>query len=497
MPTRVTESISLMISVEDYKSRIERIKKLIAAGDTYQVNFTDKISLQTAIPPAVVFETLSQHQPVSYGAFVHAADLHILSLSPELFFRTEQGTIVTRPRKGTMPRGLDTQEDVQASQRLQSDEKNRSEHVMIVDLIRNDLGRICTMGSVTVKDIFSIERYETLLQMTSTISGKLQPELTYSDIFHRIFPSGSITGAPKIRTMQIIRQLEEHPRGIYTGAIGFIAPNGISAFNVAIRTLLMKDGIAEMGVGGGIVADSTATEEYNECILKAAFLTRERHDFQLLETLLWNKGFYLLSMHLDRLKSSAEYFNFNFDPAAIESKLAASAKLLAPENPYRVRIVMNTSGEVTVTSSPLSSTQNFAHVRLSSERTHSHDVFLRHKTTWRELYEREYASALAGGFDEVIFINERGEITEGAISNIFVQSKRKLLTPPVRSGVLPGIYRRHLLQTLANAEECVLRVEDLATADAVFLCNSVRGIHKVKMLDLGQPGGNQSDEPSS
>ena len=485
IPARVTDDASLAISANKYESKIQQIKELIAAGDTYQVNFTDKISFQTPIPPAAVFESLLQHQPVSYGAFIHAADQYVLSLSPELFFKTEQGQIVTRPMKGTMPRGLDMEEDALAAQRLQCDGKNRSEHIMIVDLLRNDLGRVCTMGSVEVEDIFSIERYETLLQMTSTISGTLQPGLSYYDIFKRIFPSGSITGAPKIRTMRVIRELEEKPRGIYTGAIGFMAPDGLSKFNVAIRTLVLKDGIAEMGVGGGIVADSTAAEEYEECLLKAAFLTREHHDFQLIETLLWDSGYYLLSMHLDRLNSSALYFNFTFDPAVIEAKLDEPVKQFVPGEQYRVKLVMDASGGVAVNCSRLSTSHKFGRVRLSNERTYSQDVFLRHKTTRRELYEREYDKSSTEGFNEVIFKNEREEVTEGAISNIFVWSGDKLLTPPLRSGVLPGVYRRHLLETLTNVEERVLTVGDLETADAVYLCNSVRGLHQVQLLELG------------
>ncbi len=306
----IANNLTLGISQGEYCRRIQKIKDYIAAGDTYQVNFTDAVSFPMQSPVSATFETLLKNQPVSYGALLNVAGHQVLSFSPELFFRIDRRKIVTRPIKGTMPRGLDSVEDKHAVFRLQNDEKNRSEHVMIVDLLRNDLGRICTAGSIRVEDLFSVERYETLLQMTSTISGTLLPEIRYYDIFRSLFPCGSITGAPKIRTMQIIRELERNPRGIYTGAIGFMSPAGSCAFNVAIRTLVVHNGHAQMGVGGGIVADSDPEGEYRECLLKAAFLMRTRPDFQLIETMLWENGYRLESGHLDRLESSAAYFNF-------------------------------------------------------------------------------------------------------------------------------------------------------------------------------------------
>jgi para-aminobenzoate synthetase/4-amino-4-deoxychorismate lyase len=383
--------------------------------------------------------------------------------------------------KGTMPRGLDVGEDEEAAHRLQCDEKNRSEHVMIVDLLRNDLGRICAMGSVRVEDIFSVERYETLLQMTSTVSGTLRRGLSYYEIFKAMFPSGSITGAPKIRTMQIIREMERTPRGIYTGAIGYISPNRSATFNVAIRTLVLKDGEARMGVGGGIVADSDPSEEYRECLLKTEFLVRPPRDFQLIETMLWDGEFTLLALHLDRLKSSAEYFSFSCDRAAIRAQLIEASSLYQLRQRYRVRLLLNATGKVTLTSTkyPLDAPTGF--IRLSPERTSSNDLFLRHKTTQRNLYESQYAEARANGLDDTIFLNERDEITEGAISNIFIQQSDRLLTPPLSSGVLPGVFRRYLLETSAGAEEHILKVTDLESADAVLLCNSVRGLWKVRL----------------
>lgn len=502
-PSRFTESVTLTISEDEYNRQITKIKDYIQAGDTYQVNFTDSVTMQTTASPASAFAMLSESQPVSYSAFINTAGHHILSLSPELFFRIESGRITTRPMKGTMPRGLDPSEDAQQSLNLQNDPKNRSEHVMIVDLLRNDLGRICTMGSVHVDNLFSIERYETLLQMTSTISGTLRPSLRFYDIFKAIFPSGSITGAPKIHTMQLIGELERSPRGIYTGAIGFISPDKSAVFNVAIRTLVLKDNTAHMGVGGGIVADSTAAEEYRECLLKAGFLTHSRQPFQLIETMLWQQSkLRFLNMHLDRLESSATYFDIPFDRANILSQINATTNQLQPEESYRIRLLLDSSGNLTVAHEnfvpePESTTIS---VVLSATPTSSTDIFLRHKTTNRERYNLEYAQARSEDFDEVIFVNERGEVTEGAISNIFIQHAGKLLTPPLSSGALPGIYRLYLLETNPTAEERVLTLQDLEAADAVFLCNALRGMRKVTRLSLAarqlsrQPGSNSPNQ---
>ena len=484
VPARLAERVELNLSEQNYRACLDRIQQYIKAGDTYQVNFTDSVSLPVTAPPEAAFAVLVEQQPVSYGAFLNIAGRHILSLSPELFFKIEAGKITTRPMKGTMPRGLDAAEDAAAALRLRHDEKNRAEHLMIVDLLRNDLGRICSMGSVHVEDIFSVERYATLLQMTSTVSGTLRAGLSCYEIFKALFPSGSITGAPKIRTMQIIRELEQTPRGIYTGAIGFLSPEGSSAFNVAIRTLVLEDGHAHMGVGGGIVADSDAGEEYRECKLKTEFLVRERYEFQLIETMLWEENFFLLPLHLDRLESSAGYFDFQFDREAILGALAKFSERLPSEGRYRVRLLLHKSGKTTITATMLGEEEPAERVCLaclSTERTSSRDVFLRHKTTHRSLYDKEYAKARANGFDDVIFLNERDEVTEGAISNVFLQRGERLVTPPLSSGVLPGVLRQHLLLTRSTAEERVLSLPDLLGADGVFLCSAVRGLRRIRV----------------
>jgi para-aminobenzoate synthetase/4-amino-4-deoxychorismate lyase len=481
----ITNRALLGLEQNEYCRRVAKIKDYIAAGDTYQVNFTDSVTFDTSCEPLAVYESLMRNQPVGYGAWIHIGVRHILSFSPELFFHIDGRQIVTRPMKGTMARGMDLDEDERVALRLQRDEKNRAEHVMIVDLLRNDLGRICSVASVQAKDLFTVERYETLFQMTSTILGTLRPEVGYYDIFRSLFPSGSVTGAPKLRTMQIIRELERAPRGVYTGAIGMMGPGGACTFNVPIRTLVIRDGHARMGVGGGIVADSLPQDEYRECQLKAAFLTRMRPEFQLIETLLWNHGYSLLTEHMERLESSAAYFGFSLHLNEVISRLQTLSKSFEDDHAYRIRLLLQKNGELTIETMAYRPGRLTGHVKLSSARTTSTDVFLRHKTTWRNIYDHEYAQARADGFDDVVFANEKGEITEGAISNIYIEKDGMLLTPPLSSGVLPGVYRRHLLETHPHAAERVLTAEDLKAADAIFLCNSVRGVHRIAKLCTG------------
>ncbi|QNI37287.1 aminodeoxychorismate synthase component I [Edaphobacter albus] len=482
-PASFATYAALSIPQGEYEEKIDRIQRYIASGDTYQVNFTDRVAVYSQHSAAASFAALVAAQPVAYSALIHHDNRHILSLSPELFFRIEGNRIITRPMKGTMPRGLDLAEDEQQVARLQADEKNRSEHVMIVDLLRNDLGRICRSGSVHVEDLFSVERYQTLLQMTSTISGEPRSGLAFYDIFRALFPSGSITGAPKLRTMQIIQELERSPRGVYTGAIGYIAPSGDTTFNVAIRTVVLRDGIANMGVGGGIVADSNPSSEYRECQLKASFLTRQHQKFQLIETMLFDGTTVpYLALHLDRLSASAQYFDYSCDHNAIASRISSFASTL-PAARHSIRLLLSSDGEFTLTSSALAPDAPAIAVRISPHRTYSGDVFLRHKTTQRDLYNSELSRARAEGFDEVLFLNERGELTEGAISNLFIRRDCHLLTPPLPSGVLPGILRRHILTTDPTACEQILVLEDLNRADAIYLGNSVRGLRQVTRLE--------------
>ena len=477
---RAPAAMDLNLPKAEYLAKIQEIQELIAQGETYQVNFTDQISF-AAPSPAALHSTLAGQHPVSYGAYLNLSDHQILSFSPELFLRIRNGVVDTRPMKGTIPRGLDEEEDVAQSERLRNDAKNRAEHVMIVDLLRNDLGRICQPGSVQASNPYTVERYQTLHQMTTMVSGKLSPDVTHYEIFRSLFPCGSITGAPKIRTMQIIRDLERRPRGVYSGAIGFFAPDGLCTFSVAIRTLIVKNGIAHMGVGGGIVADSDPRDEYNECLLKASFLNHRREDFELLETLLWQHDYRLLDYHLDRLGSSARYFGFRFDREQLLQQLRQVSAEFVVGKSYRVRLALDDSGRATLQSTEFVAQKTRGIIRITADHTRSDDVFRRHKSTVREPYDRLYAQALAEGLDDVLFMNEREELTEGAISNLFVEKDGIWFTPPLACGVLPGVFRRHLLETLPNVKERVLRVGDIKAADAIYLCSALRGLRRVHL----------------
>ncbi len=476
------------ISRNRYAQKIAEIQEQILSGNTYQVNFADQLSFDFSGSPEAMFAALIESQPVQYGAFLHAENWHILSFSPELFFRQHGRSIVTRPMKGTARRGADNAEDECIAHWLQNDPKNRSENVMIVDLLRNDLGRICEFGSVKVDNLFAVEKYETLFQMTSSISGRLRPGWRYSDIFESLFPCGSVTGAPKHRTMEIIEELEQEPRGVYTGAIGFFSPARESVFSVPIRTVVLANDRGVMGVGGGIVIDSQAEDEYRECLVKSEFLTRREEPFQLLESILWNDGYQLLPLHLERMESSATYFGFRYERTTVIAALEDAAKELRSGGPEcgvrsKVRVRLERSGALAITHARVEEQPEMGRITVSGVRVWSDNRFLRHKTTRRRFYDEQYEQALPQGYQDVIFLNERGEITEGTISNVFIEKDGGRFTPPVACGLLPGIYRRHLLETKA-AEEKVLRMEDLTSADAVYICNAVRGCRKVTVVPM-------------
>ncbi len=476
------QNLRFGITEKGYAQKIATIHEYIRAGDTYQVNFTDQVRFDFSGSPGAMFAALVESQPVQYSAFLHGENWHILSFSPELFFRLKNHRIVTRPMKGTARRGADIAEDETIAHWLQNDIKNRSENVMIVDLLRNDLGRICEYGSVRVDQLFAVEKYETLFQMTSEVSGALRPGLRYSDIFGSLFPCGSVTGAPKHRTIEIIQELERAPRGVYTGAIGFFSPTREAVFNVPIRTVVLENNRGVMGVGSGILIDSLAEDEFRECLLKSEFLTRCEKPFQLLESILWNDGYSLLPLHLERMESSATYFGFNFDRKAILSALEDAGTQLAPGARTKVRVLLERSGAVKVTHALVEEQAGMGKVMVSAIRVSSGDRFLRHKTTCRQLYDQQYEQALGRGYEEVLFLNERGEVTEGAISNVFIEKEGQWFTPPVACGLLPGTYRRHLLETKPAAAERSLHLEDLASADAVYICNAVRGCRQVTVV---------------
>ncbi|MDH5203393.1 MAG: aminodeoxychorismate synthase component I [Nitrospirota bacterium] len=476
------ENFEFNIPEVEYVQKIEKIKDYISNGDVYQINLTGKYKFRFSGSALALYDSLKKKQNVSYGAFINTEDLMILSLSPELFLKIDEDRIATKPMKGTARRGKTIEEDEILKEALRGDEKNRAENLMIVDLLRNDIGRISKFGSVHVSELFSVEKYQTLFQMTSTVEGKIRENSNYYELFRAIFPGGSVTGAPKIRAMEIIHELEGEPRGIYTGAIGFISPEREAVFNIAIRTVVIQGDRGEMGTGGGIVWDSDPEAEYEECRLKANFLTTPYEEFELLETILWSDEYFLLEKHLERLEKSAEYFDYPFSALYLASVLDRENNKFEKGRKYKVRLLLSRYGQVQIESNLLEDNRQTANLAIISPvRSHSNDLFLYHKTTKRNLYDRAYRDALSRGFIEVVFMNEKEQITEGAISNIFIRKGENYYTPPVECGLLKGIYRQYLLETLPNVEEKILYLDDLKNADSLLICNSVRGIQEVKI----------------
>ncbi len=474
--------VRLSLDREDYLARFARAKDYIAAGDIYQVNLTFKHLFSYAGDPLALYRDLRRRQPVRHGALIAAEDFHLLSLSPELFLRCADGIAAMRPMKGTAARGRTLEEDAAQTAFLTKDEKSRAENLMILDLMRNDLGRIAATGTVSVTDMFTVETYRTLHQMTSGVSARLRPGVGIADLLRRVFPCGSVTGAPKIRAMEIIRDLEDGPRGAYTGAVGVIGPEGAVDLNVAIRTLYVAaDGRGELGIGSGIVQDSDGPAEFEECLLKARFLTDAEPPFRLIETMRWTRddGYWLLDEHMERLAASSAYFAYPCDVGAVRRALAAKAAAFR-EPLQRVRLTLDADGGIAITATPIATPTADAVMRyaIAAEPTASTDRFLFHKTTRRQFYDetRERLAAVTG-CDEVLFANERGELTEGSFTNLFVERAGRLLTPPLGCGLLNGTLRRHLLADPARgAAEAVLYPQDLAAADRVYLGNSVRGL---------------------
>jgi para-aminobenzoate synthetase/4-amino-4-deoxychorismate lyase len=462
------------LGAEAYARRVGRIREWIAAGDTYQVNFTLRLAAAFAGSDLGLYGALCRAQRSAYGALLRIGDLSVVSASPELFFRWAEGELELRPMKGTRPRGRWEDEDAALAAELVASPKERAENLMIVDLLRNDAGRVSEWGSVHVPRLFETERYETVHQLTSTIRSRTRPGTSLSDVLRALFPCGSVTGAPKVRTTEIIRELEDGPRGVYTGAIGFVSP-GETAFSVGIRTLLVDRarGRAELGVGSGITYDAGAEAEYQECLDKARFASHPPADFELLETLLWEPGggWFLLEGHLERTASSARYFGFRFDEAHARAALA-DAVSGPTDGPLRVRLLAARDGAVRVETFPLAPQPEApARVALSARPVDSRDPFLCHKTTRREVYTTRAAER--PDVDDVILVNERGEVTESTVANVVARIDGSLWTPQREAGLLPGVFRRHLLET-GEIRERALRPEDLWAAEEVWLINSVR-----------------------
>lgn len=457
-PTISSNSWTPRVERDEYDNAVTRVRDLIAAGDTYQVNYTFPVTSNFDGDHYAWFRSLCLAQGAAYSAYTDLDRYKVLCLSPELFFERRGNHVVTKPMKGTAQRGRWTAEDQEFAQWLKHSAKDRAENVMIVDLLRNDLGKVSIPGSVRVSSLFDVERFETVWQMTSTVESTLKDGTSLPDLMQALFPCGSITGAPKIRTMQIIRELERFPRGAYTGTIGLLQPGGDCVFNVAIRTIVIdtETNRATFGVGGGITIDSTAEREYEECLVKSKFLHATPVEFQLFESILLEDGeYFLLEEHLARLRESAEYFRFKLP------RIDADLERIKEPGSFKVRLVLWKDGRVETQVTPVESLPEIKSVTLASEPVDSSNRLLFHKTTIRP------------GGDNLIFWNERGEITESSIANIVVPIDGELFTPPIECGLLPGVFRNHLLSQ-GKIRERVITIEEFQNATEFYLINSIR-----------------------
>jgi para-aminobenzoate synthetase / 4-amino-4-deoxychorismate lyase len=466
-----------------YAAAMGRIKGHIESGDTYQINFSFRLTASFAGDPIALLRDLDLAQDGPWGAYVDDGRFAICSASPELFFRIDGDRIECRPMKGTAPRGLWAAADRAQAERLVTSEKQQAENVMVVDMVRNDLGRVANIGTVQVPALFVAERYPLQWQMTSKVDARTAKG-SLLHLFEALFPSGSVTGAPKRSSMGIIRDLETAPRGIYTGAIGYMSPRGRGHFNVAIRTIAIdrRTGHAEFGVGSGVVWDSVEREEYDECLLKASILlTRPPEsyaagahpDFQLLETIGWapDTGFVLLERHLTRLQESAECFGFSCDATELRALLEIAVVDLAGS--ARLRVLLSRDGAIVCEGADLGAPSGrLLRVALAADPVDPASVFLYHKTTMRDVYERARASRPDA--EAVLLWNPSGEVTEATEANVVAEIDGEKVTPPIECGLLGGTLRAELLDTGAIREGRV-RVDDLARATRLWLINSVRG----------------------
>jgi para-aminobenzoate synthetase/4-amino-4-deoxychorismate lyase len=478
-------------SRERFDTALAQIHAAIERGDTYQINYTYRLGFDVLGSPVSLYRRLRARQPVRYGALIALPDARwVLSCSPELFLQHEAGTLHAQPMKGTAARTGDPDTDAQVRAALRADPKNRAENLMIVDLLRNDIGRVAQTGSVEVPALFSVDAYGSVWQMTSTVRARIDPARSFAELMRALFPCGSITGAPKHRAMELIAGLETSPRGLYTGSIGWLdAPTdtrrcGNFCLSVAIRTLVLEAGMkrGEMGVGAGIVFDSIAASEWEECKVKAGFATGNDAGFALFETMHATRagGVAHLDRHLARLVHGAVELGMKFDPAAILEHVNAYLPQLS-DGEHRVKLTLNTAGEITIGGGPLMPLPRLpVTLLLAGEHGHAStdadDPLLRYKTTRRESYDRAWRAAEALGAFDMLFFNTRGELTEGGRSNVFVKRDGRWWTPPLSSGLLPGVMRAVVLADPQwQASERVLTHDDLLAAEDLMVCNALRG----------------------
>ncbi|EAD5867972.1 aminodeoxychorismate synthase component I [Listeria innocua] len=470
-------SFKMDTDYQNYAEKIAQIKAEIAAGNTYQINYT--VRLQSDVPSdfsaQATFESLQQVGKANYTALLETDEFQIISASPELFFKWKENILTTRPMKGTIRRGSTEQADLEAHDWLKNDPKNRAENVMIVDLLRNDLGMIAVPGSVKVPKLMTLEPYPTVWQMTSTVTAETPPDTSLTAVFEALFPCGSITGAPKARTMEIISELEDSPRGVYCGAIGFLEPNGNAIFNVPIRTISIADNKATYGVGGGIVWDSDAESEFSEIHAKSAILEKATK-FSLIECLrLENGALSRIDFHLKRLQASANFFGVPFDGEKIGELWRETARN-NPAGTYKLRFLLHPNGTHLLELTEISTQNQQITAQLAKSPVSTDDLFLYHKTTNRSVYEDMKSTET----EETLLWNERGELTEFTTGNIVLGIKGCFFTPLVSSGLLPGTMRADLLAKNKISEKTLMK-KDLFEADFVWLINSVRGFVEVEI----------------
>jgi len=466
------------ISYHEYQEKIAMIHQEIKQGNTYQINYTQRLRASFSGEPFALYQKLVKAQKGNYSAFINTGKHHILSISPELFFKQDGSLLTTKPMKGTCLRGRNQAEDEAQRQWLFDSEKNRAENLMIVDLLRNDIGKIAEIGQVAVPKLFEIEEYPTVFQMTSTITAQLKRNISYAELFESLFPSGSVTGAPKLNSMKLIATLESEAREVYCGAIGYFTPDNKAVFNVPIRTCWIdsETKVAEYSIGGGITWDSDAQEEFQECFAKAKILTKAHTDFELLESLrLENGQFPLLHFHLERLAKSARFFKIAIDFIKLKQKLTGLADFY-PHGLHKVRILIDHSGKTTLECLAIKETVETKSVYLAQMPIISQNDFLYHKTTNRDLF-RPFQKE---GFFDCLLWNEKEEITEFTTGNVVLQMSGELLTPPLSCGLLPGVMRESLLRKKIIKEQTVT-LNQLKQVDKIWYVNSVRGWVEVQL----------------
>ena len=455
-----------------YQKAIETIHHHIRQGDTYQVNYTVQLSQELKSDPLAIYNRLVVEQKAHYNAFIQHDDVSILSISPELFFEQDDRLLTTRPMKGTTRRGLTNQADLKEASWLEADPKNRAENMMIVDLLRNDMNRISEIGSEQVTHLCQVEQYSTVWQMTSTIESRLRPEVDLVQAFQALFPCGSITGAPKISTMEIIQQTEIAPRGVYCGTIGILLPRGKRIFNVAIRTLQMQGTKAIYGVGGGITWDSKWESEYQETKQKSAVLYRQEPRFELLTTGLIHQGeLSFLEQHLTRLREASRYFAYPFNEPKLLNELQEELAHVDPSLDYRCRIALQKNGTFHLVITELTDLPaSYLQAQLTEQKLDLATPFTYFKTSQRD--------HLSQSDHEQIFHLPDGTLLETTIGNLVLEIEGQLYTPPAHLPLLDGIYRRHLLET-QQVEEKLLTLNDLTDADRIYACNALRGLYEL------------------